>query len=384
MSDDTYFAGAVRNNKEEINEQRRIIDNLPLVLKVLDSIPTTLILLNQNRQAVYCNKSFIEMLGLTDDDQIIGLRPGEVLNCVNALSAPSGCGTGLFCRFCPAVNAILESIKGESITTECKINILKNNEHDFVELRITAIPLYFDDTQFVCFSISNITDIKRFNLLEHIFIHDISNTVTVIQCISDLMKLTDNTIEINELMDNLTNVTNQLSEEIQSHRDLLMAEQNELKVKISDIDSTLDFLQEFKYRFRIHPIAYGKHIEIDDQSVLTSITTDVTLLRRVFANMLKNALEASDEGDKILIGCRIASDDKVCFYVHNVQVMNDEVKANLFKRSFSTKGLNRGLGTYSIRLLTEKFLKGKINYISEEHKGTTFSICLPYHISDNL
>lgn len=383
MSEETYFANAERNSQEEIREQRKIIDNLPLVLKVLDSIPTTLILLNQNRQAVYCNKSFIEMLGLSNDDQIIGLRPGEVLSCVNALSAPSGCGTAFFCKFCPAVNAILESIKGESVTTECKINILKNNEHDFIELRITAIPLYFDGTQFVCFSISNITDIRRFNLLEHIFIHDISNTVTVIQCISDLMKLTENTMEIDELMDNLTNVTNQLSEEIQSHRDLLMAEQNELKVKISDLDSSIDFLQEFRYRFRIHPIAFQKHIEIDDQSVFTSITTDVTLLRRVFGNMLKNALEASDEGDRILIGCKISDDNYVCFYVHNEQVMNDEVKANLFKRSFSTKGVNRGLGTYSIRLLTEKFLKGKINYISEEHKGTTFSISLPYHLKEN-
>jgi signal transduction histidine kinase len=54
--------------------------------------------------------------------------------------------------------------------------------------------------------------------------------------------------------------------------------------------------------------------------------------------------------------------------------MSEEVQRQLFQRSFSTKGIGRGLGTYSIRLLTENYLKGKVSFISNETEGTVFSI----------
>mgnify|MGYP006293419399 CR=1 len=34
----------------------------------------------------------------------------------------------------------------------------------------------------------------------------------------------------------------------------------------------------------------------------------------------------------------------------------------LFKRSFSTKGVGRGIGTYSMKLFGEKYLKGKVDF----------------------
>ena len=46
----------------------------------------------------------------------------------------------------------------------------------------------------------------------------------------------------------------------------------------------------------------------------------------------------------------------------------------MFQRSFSTKGAGRGLGTYSIKLLGEKYLNGKVGFISEQGRGTIFSV----------
>ncbi|HOX23196.1 MAG TPA: ATP-binding protein, partial [Elusimicrobiales bacterium] len=56
--------------------------------------------------------------------------------------------------------------------------------------------------------------------------------------------------------------------------------------------------------------------------------------------------------------------------------MEEAVRVRIFQRSFSTKGSGRGLGTYSIRLLTEKYLRGKASLAADEH-GTTFIITLP-------
>ncbi len=106
------------------------------------------------------------------------------------------------------------------------------------------------------------------------------------------------------------------------------------------------------------------------------ILTDKTLLRRIILNLLKNAVEASNLGSQIIISSS-KTDGINEIKVHNEQVMPEEVRLQVFKRSFSTKGKGRGLGTYSIKLLTEKFLKGKVSFISEEGYGTEFTIQIP-------
>ena len=53
------------------------------------------------------------------------------------------------------------------------------------------------------------------------------------------------------------------------------------------------------------------------------------------------------------------------------------VQLQLFQRSFSTKGLGRGLGTYSMKLLSERYLGGRISFTSTEEAGTTFTASYP-------
>jgi len=87
--------------------------------------------------------------------------------------------------------------------------------------------------------------------------------------------------------------------------------------------------------------------------------------------MLKNALEASSKGDTISIGYEV-SKDSICFKVHNNSYIPSEVQLQIFNRSFSTKGKDRGLGTYSMRLLSERFLNGRVYFNSDKENGTTF------------
>lgn len=63
--------------------------------------------------------------------------------------------------------------------------------------------------------------------------------------------------------------------------------------------------------------------------------------------------------------------------IGNPAVMGQDVLANVFKRSFSTKGRGRGLGTYAARLFVEEYLGGTIRCESEEGKGTVFTVRLP-------
>jgi sensor histidine kinase regulating citrate/malate metabolism len=92
--------------------------------------------------------------------------------------------------------------------------------------------------------------------------------------------------------------------------------------------------------------------------------------------MVKNGLEASAEGDCITIHCQTEGDE-IVFRVHSPAYMPEEVQAKVFHRSFSTKGAGRGLGTYSMKLLTEGYLRGKIGFTSTPQEGTTFIGCYP-------
>ena len=65
------------------------------------------------------------------------------------------------------------------------------------------------------------------------------------------------------------------------------------------------------------------------------------------------------------------------FWSHNRGVMPPEVQRQVFKRSFSTKGAGRGLGTYSMRLLTERYLCGEVSFTSHPTAGTTFVAVIP-------
>jgi signal transduction histidine kinase len=104
--------------------------------------------------------------------------------------------------------------------------------------------------------------------------------------------------------------------------------------------------------------------------------SDQNLLKRVIGNMAKNALEASKPGDSITLGCR-REDGRICFYVHNPGYMQKSVQLQVFQRSFSTKGVGRGLGTYSIKLLTTRYLGGEVHFDTSPEKGTTFTVSIP-------
>ncbi len=92
--------------------------------------------------------------------------------------------------------------------------------------------------------------------------------------------------------------------------------------------------------------------------------------------MVKNAMEASLNYDPVIFGVH-ARDGKAVFEVHNSIYMPKNVQLQVFKRNFSTKGSDRGLGTYSMRLLGERYLKGRVYFESGEEQGTTFYFELP-------
>jgi sensor histidine kinase regulating citrate/malate metabolism len=93
----------------------------------------------------------------------------------------------------------------------------------------------------------------------------------------------------------------------------------------------------------------------------------------VIINLLKNALEATKENGSVSLGVEDLG-ATARFWVKNDAIIPPDVQAQLFQRSFSTKGTDRGIGTYSIKLLAENYLKGKVSFVSNDIDKTVFSL----------
>jgi signal transduction histidine kinase len=173
----------------------------------------------------------------------------------------------------------------------------------------------------------------------------------------------------------LRSATEQLIEEIDSQRALKAAETGTLSVD----KSPMHIDQEIQKAVRLFDYAcLGKDIAINVERSCPGATLygDPALLRRVMVNMLKNALEASTRGDSIKIGCGDLG-DALRVWVWNEAVMGAEAKLRVFQRSFSTKGKGRGLGSYGMKILAERYLGVTVSFVSEEGAGTTFSLLIP-------
>ena len=372
----TRFAPPDRLDEGRVREQGEHLARDPLVARLLDSFPEPVVILNGERQIVLANDKLARLLA-RPREEVVGLRPGEALGCVHAKAEEAGCGTSEFCRDCGAVNAIVDSQKsGRAEVRECRIHCVSSprEEPADLDLRVWATPLAVDGTPFTVFAVRDTTDEKRRLVLERLFFHDVLNAAGGLHGLLEIWhELTpEETAEMEPMAERLAR---QVVEEIQAQRDLLLAEKGDLEVREEEIDATT-FLTGLCVRFSHDPAAAGKRVEPPDLEGTTLFRADPVLLRRVAGNLLKNALEATAPGGTVTVSFRREAGPRIS--VHNDGALPDAVRHQVFQRSFSTKGeAGHGIGLYSVRLLTERYLRGRVSFTSDDVSGTSFKIELP-------
>ena len=325
--------------------------------------------LNQERQLMAANQKLVCLLG-RPVEALLGLRPGEIFKCIHSMEEQGGCGTSVFCSMCGATRAIL----GHR-TEECRMTCRTPHGWQALDLRVQAATLRIGPEQFTVVSLMDITSEKRRMVLEQMFFHDVLDTATGIHGVLDLLPGIDDP-EAAKLLTMARRLSGDLVEQIRAGRDLSAAERGELQPSMRALQ-VAPFLARLCSLYRHLAICDGKIIEHRCSPNSATICTDERLLARVLGNLIKNALEASSSGQTVTVQFDHEK-DAGSFSVHNQSVMPEPVKLQIFQRSFSTKAAHgRGIGTYSIKLLTECYLKGRVSFSSEAGKGTTFTVTLP-------
>ena len=373
---DTYYAPAGRDGLNDLLAQKASLEKIENLRDLISSLSYIVFILNEKRQIVFANQLLLSKLGIRDDMLIAGKRPGEALACIHTKEGPNGCGTSEFCRYCGAVNVILDVVNDKLPSTrEAKITVRKGGKlEEQLDLEVSASPMVYENTNYIVFSALDITDRKRKQLLERTFFHDIINLAGSLDGIVDTLDEMDGE-EQAKFIAIAKRLSSDLIDEILAQQQLVRAEANELVLNIKPL-RLKTIITDTAERIKHHHVGKYKHIVIPDIDDNITINTDKTLLNRVLLNMLKNAAEAVPEGDTINVSYEIKN-NVLTLKVKNNGVIPREIQLQMFQRSFSTKGNGRGIGTYSMKLLTERYLKGTIGFRSNEKEQTTFFISIP-------
>jgi signal transduction histidine kinase len=354
-----------------LSRQFAYFSGVPLIRNLLDAMPGIVLVLNRNRQIVFSNRAFCDLAGYSSQKSLLGRLVGDVLACHVTHDLAANCGTGESCETCGALTAMISGLAGQKNVQECTITRKGGHTMQNLTLRIWSEPLRYAEDVFTVLAGIDISHERRRLALERTFFHDILNLVGSIRGFAELPEI-DQKVDFHEISRRIKLASQRIIDEIDAQRVLLAVEKGQLKVDNCILNSK-QVLVDVVELYEGQDIARNRTMQID--AVTVSFVSDATLLRRILGNMLKNALEASLQGDTVTLGAD-TSNSQLNLWVHNPAVIPDEYQQRIFQRDFSTKGTGRGLGTYSMQLLS-RLLSGDVDFISETGNGTRFTLTLP-------
>lgn len=368
---DTFFGSPEKSSAEELVKEVESVSKSPITSGILNATSGLLAVLDKNRQIIALNKEFIKSLGIKDFTDILGLRPGELLNCIHAEEKPNGCGTTKYCPTCGAGISIVTSLAtNEPCERNCALMTNRDGREVELAFSVKSFPVKIDEETFVVLFLQDITKQEYRASLERIFFHDINNLLSSVSTMSE-MALKEFPSSITK---NLFMACNRLLREIQMQK-YLVDQKNQLGLEKMDVDIN-DILNELEVVFKTHKTSKGKNLIVKPLKKSISVKTDSSIILRVLSNMLTNAFEASNEGETVTIKAEY-NDDVVTFKVHNSSYIPEAVQLRIFQKNYSTKDQDgRGFGTFSMKLLGEKILGGLVSFESSPEDGTTFSLKL--------
>jgi diguanylate cyclase (GGDEF)-like protein len=370
----TFLASQEAASIEEVRGLAAALLENPVANAILDAVSGFALILNRGRQVVAVNHELMEELGVTSAETLHGLRVGEILHCIKVQEVTGGFGVPQACSHCGNALAVLASLEleGHEVPAPLPIPAARNLRHSGA-FQVRSTPVRLGGHDLLVFTLQNISGQQRREALEQVFFHDILNLVEGLDGIAT--RILDQPGSASSSAGQIRDLSCQLSEEIQNQRILLSAEEGGLVTDTRDTRPS-EILDKVGRVFSHHEVADGRHL-VFGHGPAGTFPTDPVLLTRVLVNLVKNALEATPKGETVKVWHEWREGQRG-FLVENPGCIPPAVAERVFERSHSTKASRgRGLGTYSARLLGERFLGGRVAFTSPPGGPTRFEVWIP-------
>ncbi|AHC14341.1 Chemotaxis regulator - transmits chemoreceptor signals to flagelllar motor components CheY [Salinispira pacifica] len=140
-----------------------------------------------------------------------------------------------------------------------------------------------------------------------------------------------------------------------------------------DLNALLHEIMDFmKYEVEESGIQLKEDYQVD----IPHILLDEKFIKQAILNIVKNAINAMSDGGNLTLSTRCRGDEVILRIIDTGVGMSEEVMEKIFEPYFTTKDFGSGIGlTIVYKIMKEH--RGDISVISQEGRGTTFTLSFP-------
>lgn len=339
---------------------------------VIESLPIAILAMDDQLRITWFN-SWAEKLTGYKRHEALGQQCWEILK-------SDMCG-----RNCPikmVLNQVEPSIEIEGET------IIRNCHGEIIPVRLKAAGL-FDGERHLLGAVEVLTDISQLRTLQRervnlisMFAHDMRSSITGIHGLG--LRLLNREREKEDskerqYLEVMTREAAKLEALVDDFLEFSRLETGHLRLNFSSISLDKEFMEVYE-SYAPRAAQKGIRLEIDIEDLLPVIEADGSRLRRVFANLLDNAVKYSPSGETVKVAARSTESEIVVMVIdHGKGIAREDLPYifDSFRRgqgSEKTEGF--GLGLATVKAIVDGH-GGRLVVSSDLGKGSVFSVFLP-------
>ncbi len=354
---------ASRGNKEDIHA-------LTFYRFVIDSLPTAVLTVNA-------------------DFKITGFNPWaeKVTGYTKAEAMSRYCGDILQGGMCQAHCPLRTAVKGKKPVSLVETTI-RNKRGETIPVRMNTAGLFSDAGRLIG-AVESFQDISRLKALERekdnlisMFAHDMKSSLTIIGgfALRLLKKLRGiDEAKQEKYLEIIKNESGKLELLIDDFLEFSRLQTGKLKLNLT-VTSLDKELMEILDSYRLRASETGIRLKLENEEALPIIEADAHKLRRVFTNLVDNALKFADKKGTITVTTEeTATEVIVRVEDEGIGIPHDELPYifDAFHRGAGTEGKSGfGLGLAGVKTIIEAH-GGQVRVNSKEGKGSVFTVVLP-------
>ena len=206
--------------------------------------------------------------------------------------------------------------------------------------------------------------------------HDIRNPLQSILSELYLAKTEIKTLQRKEVRDSLNESIKSIEEDV-GYINKIVADLQDFAKTLKPVNEPVnlrELLEEFK---TVEAIPENVDFSISVSQDLPLFMADPAMIKRIMYNLLQNSVQAMPKGGKLEVTAQKTGNNIVIAVKDTGVGISKEVRAKIFTPLFTTKAKGQGFGLPVVKRMTEA-QGGTVTFESQEGKGTTFTINLPF------
>ena len=346
------------------------IHDLKFYRFIMDSLPVGIVTVDSERKITSLNPWAEEIIGYSEKEAL-GRFCGEIMS-------------GGRCRTrCPLKTVI--SRENPVVRLETTV---QTRSGETIPVRMNTAAL-LDDQGSLIGGVEAFQDISYLKALERerdsfisMFAHDMKSSITIIGgFVLRLLKKSDglDPAKREKYLEIVRNETGKLESMIKDFLEFSRLQTGRLKLDFAPTSLDKE-LMELIESFQVKASQSGVGLELETEDALPLIEADSGRLRRVFANLLDNAIKFSKKGGKVIVRIQEAGEDVSVRVIDQGMGIYPEDIPYIFDPFRRGKGEQKsegfGLGLAAVKVIVEGH-GGSVHVESELGKGSEFQVILP-------